>query len=115
MPGMRCTVGVCNNSRLGVKQSGKEVCFYRFPKNKSLRQIWVQKCKRGGKWDPENCRVCSEHFTEEDYERDLQAELLNLPAKRILKTIGKYKNTLNNGPSFPKTGFLNVKIVKSLL
>jgi hypothetical protein len=50
----------------------------------------VQKCKRAGKWDPENCRVCSEHFTDDDFECDLQGELLNLPAKRKLKTTGKY-------------------------
>ena len=84
MPGIRYTVGVCNNSRLSAKKSGKDICFYRFPKDKNLRKMWIQKCKRDGKWDPENCRVYSDHFTEEDY--DLEAARVFL-RQRLFKRI----------------------------
>ena len=91
MPGTRCTVGACTNSRAKAKKSGNYgISFYGFPKDKKLREIWVQRCGRGGKWNPDSCHVCSKHFTEEDYERNLQAELLNLPAKRKLKSTGEY-------------------------
>ncbi len=30
-------------------------------------------------------RICSNHFKEEDYERDLRNELLNLPQRKLLK------------------------------
>ncbi|XP_069690001.1 uncharacterized protein [Periplaneta americana] len=33
----------------------------------------------------ETARICSEHFTSDSYERDLKAELLNIPAKKKLK------------------------------
>ncbi|KAJ8982485.1 hypothetical protein NQ317_019269 [Molorchus minor] len=86
MPGMRCTISVCNNSRIkNVEKPGKHISFYRFPKDTEIRQIWIQKCKRDGKWNWENCRVCSEHFTPDDYESDLQAKLLGLSPKKKLK------------------------------
>ena len=46
--------------------------------------MWIQKCKRDGKWDPENCRVYSDHFTEEDY--DLEAARVFL-RQRLFKRI----------------------------
>uniref|UniRef100_A0A1B6C7I1 THAP-type domain-containing protein n=1 Tax=Clastoptera arizonana TaxID=38151 RepID=A0A1B6C7I1_9HEMI len=83
MPGTRCTVAVCNNSH--AKTKGKGVKYYHFPKDPEVRSRWVHLCRREGKWNPDSCLVCSEHFLPEDYERDLKSELLNLPIKRRLK------------------------------
>ena len=46
---------------------------YKNSKDKYRRKQWLAKIKREGELPrPENCRVCSDHFTTEDYERDLQ-------------------------------------------
>lgn len=83
MPGKRCTVAVCNNS--AIKTAGKGIIYHSFPRNSELRAIWVQKCKRDGVWNADSCSVCSVHFTDDCYERDLQAELLGYPPKKKLK------------------------------
>lgn len=49
----------------------------------------MNSCLRTDDFLPENSYVCSEHFSESDYERDLKAELMNLPPKRILKPESK--------------------------
>lgn len=43
------------------------------------------KCKRKDDFNPEVSRICSDHFTEEDYQRDLRNELLQLSSRKILK------------------------------
>ncbi|KAF2903773.1 hypothetical protein ILUMI_02400 [Ignelater luminosus] len=58
--------------------------YHRFPKNKSVRDIWLQKCGRGGKWNWESCFICSVHFRNDDYVRDLQAELLGIARRKLL-------------------------------
>lgn len=83
MPGKRCTVAVCTNSHSKTKQDG--VIYHSFPRDPEMRSKWVRLCGRKGKWNPDSCSICSEHFLPEDYERDLKAELLNLPSKKKLK------------------------------
>jgi hypothetical protein len=36
-------------------------------------------------FNPDSSCVCSNHFVDEDYDRDLRNELLGLPQKRKLK------------------------------
>lgn len=84
---MRCTVAVCNNSWAKTKKdnSRSHIKYFTFPKNEELRKQWIQRCRRDGKWNPDSCRVCSEHFHASDFDRDLKSELLGLPTTRILK------------------------------
>lgn len=82
MPGTRCTVATCNNS---LVKTGTQIIYHSFPKDENVRKIWIQRCKRGGKWNSKSCHVCSNHFGEDDYERDLKSELLGLPPKKKLK------------------------------
>ncbi|XP_014210112.1 uncharacterized protein LOC106640553 [Copidosoma floridanum] len=70
MPGTRCAVAVCNNSLVKTKQAGMDVKYHQFPKNQYIRNIWIQKCRRGGEWNPNSCHVCSIHFTKNDYKKD---------------------------------------------
>lgn len=84
MPGTRCAFALCNNSLAKAKKEGKQITFHTFPKG-DARKEWVVKCRRADKFNPSTSFVCSEHFKEEDYERDLKGELLNLPLKRTLK------------------------------
>ena len=68
-----------------IKERG--VSFHRFPRNDETRRKWVVALKLK-KLPPHYDRtgyVCSEHFREEDYQRDLQAELLGTKKRRVLK------------------------------
>lgn len=59
----------------------ENIVFHSFPKGKDLvsttmRNEWIQRCRRADKFNPDTACVCSKHFTEKDYERDLEHELL---------------------------------------
>lgn len=88
MPGTRCAVALCNNSREVTKKANLEIKYHSFPKQEKIREIWIQRCKRDGKWNASTSYICSVHFKADDYQRDLKAELLNLPPKKILNLDG---------------------------
>jgi hypothetical protein len=55
--------------------------FHRFPKardlvSQTIRKEWILRCKREDKLNPDTSYICSVHFTENDYERNFQNELL---------------------------------------
>lgn len=74
MPGKRCTVATCNNSH--IKTKAFNIVYHKFPRDPDLKNIWINRCRRDGEWNPDTSSVCSVHFTEDDYERDFQHELL---------------------------------------
>lgn len=78
----QCAVVGCNSSHRKTK--GGSIRYHRFPGDATTRARWVQSC---GKY-VHNCstaRICSLHFTDENYERDVQHELLGLPTRCRLK------------------------------
>ncbi|XP_044269518.1 uncharacterized protein LOC123014450 isoform X2 [Tribolium madens] len=78
----QCAVMGCNSSHRKTK--GGSIRYHRFPGDAVTRARWVQAC---GKY-VQNCstaRICSRHFTDESYERDVQHELLGLPTRCRLK------------------------------
>lgn len=71
-----CAVYGCNNSKN----------LHRFPhKNTELCRIWIHRCYRNDTFNATTARICSKHFDESSYKRDLRNELLQLPLRRILK------------------------------
>lgn len=85
MPGRRCAVFGCNNSRVVTKAKNESVIYHEFPRANNLvsttiKKEWIRRCQRADKFNPNTSQICSVHFTSNDYERDLQNELL-----------GKYK------------------------
>ena len=47
---------------------------------------WERKCRRGDSWNPKTSFICSNHFREDDFVRDLKSELLGYnPKIRYLK------------------------------
>jgi hypothetical protein len=72
-----CAVAVC--------PSPQDASFHRFPKNETLQKIWVIRCRRKDKINVATAKVCSRHFAEEDFERDLRSELLGCKPRKILK------------------------------
>ncbi|XP_068902681.1 uncharacterized protein [Tenebrio molitor] len=78
----QCAVVGCNSSHRKTK--GGSIRYHRFPGDSATRARWVQAC---GKY-VQNCstaRICSRHFTDDSYERDVQHELLGLPTRCRLK------------------------------
>ena len=79
----QCAVVGCNSSHRKTK--GGSIRYHRFPGDSATRARWVQAC---GKF-VQNCstaRICSLHFTDESYERDVQHEVFGLPTRCRLKT-----------------------------
>lgn len=74
---MRCSVATCNIDNRS-KSFDKNIKFFGFPKNKTLQGQWLHACKRDDKVNVKNARVCSIHFAEESYIRNLKYELLGL-------------------------------------
>ena len=79
---MPCAVFGCNSDNQS-KHFRNDIKFYSFPRDNVTRQLlWVISCCRSDSFTVKNARVCSQHFSENDFERNLQHELLNyLPKK----------------------------------
>ena len=76
-----CAAFDCNND--SRKTTG--ISYHCFPKDPSLREQWLAKISRADLVISKNTRLCSEHFTPDCYERDLQAELFGLKRRASLK------------------------------
>lgn len=83
---MRCAVVGCKTDYQS-KNFAKELMFFRFPNDNTLRKLWLNACKRADKVNVENARICSKHFDKNSYERNLKFELLGYSARnrRLLK------------------------------
>ncbi|XP_030565548.1 uncharacterized protein LOC115765939 isoform X1 [Drosophila novamexicana] len=69
---MRCAVRFCgNNNRNGNKNNWR---YFHFPKHKEQLKKWIQFCERDIR-NPTTACICNEHFTPEDFERNMQYEL----------------------------------------
>ena len=74
---VHCLAVGCSNT---YKNSKVRVAFHKLPEDKYRKKQWLAKIKREGKLPkPENCFVCSDHFSLDDYKRDLKVcEILKL-------------------------------------
>ena len=91
-----CAVPRCVNGS-GETTSGSKVKFFCFPKDEQRARLWWLKIKREGNLrDVKDPRVCSDHFENDDYQRDLQFELLNpgtpLPLPKLRLIDSAYPN-----------------------
>ena len=71
-----CAVYGCYNDR--QRRDGKDFKYFSFPKDPIVREVWVKRCSRADAINTKNARICSEHFTKEDYIDDMKARLLNI-------------------------------------
>lgn len=78
-----CCVFGCTNYSGKTAENSKNISYHHIPK--ANRQAWKDKIRRANLPSIENCYVCSEHFTEDCFESDLRANLLNEKPKRRLK------------------------------
>lgn len=63
------------NSDYCAKNFDKSIRFYTFPKNNV--DLWVNACCRSDVFNVKSARICSKHFKQSDFERNLRHELLN--------------------------------------
>ena len=74
----KCSVSGC--------PSPQDATYFKFPKTDSIMtEKWLNACRRQDVINVEKSKVCSEHFTTSDFERDVRHELLNLPPRKLLK------------------------------
>ncbi len=73
-----CAVAICPSPR-GIK-------YFRFPKTDDDRCAkWEAACRRADKFNAKSACICSFHFRDEDYERDLMSELMGTAPKKRLR------------------------------
>ncbi|XP_066962006.1 uncharacterized protein [Macrobrachium rosenbergii] len=85
MPTVCAVFGCYSNARK------KEVSFFRFPRDEETRQKWVHRCKRRDNFNTTTHRICSKHFADSAYRRDLKQELLGSQAPAM-----KYRRLKRN-------------------
>ncbi|XP_034480771.1 uncharacterized protein LOC117786557 [Drosophila innubila] len=69
---MRCAVSNCgNNNRNSNRNKWR---YFHFPKDKQQMQKWIKFCERDITNTATAC-ICNEHFTPDDFERNMQYEL----------------------------------------
>lgn len=92
MTGSQCVVAFCKSNALLKKKTGEKFSLHKFPKEEQLRNKWVRFCRREKNFNPDASRICSKHFTKEDYENsEVESSikgLLNMEVKKRLRPTG---------------------------
>lgn len=128
---MRCAVSECSSDNQS-KNFCKDIMFHRFPEESSIRSIWINACKRKDRFNVNAARVCSLHFENNFYVRNLKYELLGyarshypkncrqlkpnaIPTLYLPNTIRTKNNENNFARSARKQRRDNNKVVRNLL
>lgn len=82
---MRCAVSSCKNSVVKTKKENPDVMYHSFPRDPTVRNIWIERAQKEGKLNPRTRRICSVHFTKNDYVRSFQKQLMGYNQKKKLK------------------------------
>lgn len=91
-----CAVAACNSPiDPGV------IVYHRFPKDPEVADQWYKACRRADRFNFSVAVVCSNHFTAEDYVRDIRNELLGLPIRKARHLKENAVPSLNLFPSKP--------------
>ena len=75
---MTCAVATCKPSEQGSKH-------HYFPQDKVSQKKWIFQCQRKDAFQVNTATICSKHFSEDAYERDLCAELTGRPPPKKVK------------------------------
>ena len=71
-----CSVAIC--------KSPQDASYHHFPTEEKVKKVWIARCNRKDSINPLTAKICSKHFTEEDFVRDFQAELTGQKRRRRL-------------------------------
>ncbi|CAB3247114.1 unnamed protein product [Arctia plantaginis] len=78
----------CKNSSGTCNSTNKGITFHRFPKDPDIKEKWMNITGRQDWFPTENSRICSVHFTEDDF--DVTAKRRNL-RKSSIPTLNIWK------------------------
>lgn len=79
---VHCCVPECINH----SSKTSNISYHRIPTDKGLQKAWIARIRRDNLPPLQNCYVCSAHFTDDCFEKDLRAQLLpEQTVKRRLK------------------------------
>ena len=69
-----CSAVDCTSNTSGGKDGKKDcsISFFRLPRDEKLKKVWLNNLKRENQPREENIRLCSLHFEEDSFERDLK-------------------------------------------
>ncbi len=92
-----CAVATCRNYQKSASNP-TSFSFHRFPKEPSIRKQWVIRCFRKDKFNANNCKICSNHFTTidfENYSNSSQKKLKKaaIPSVNLPTTLPTNENT----------------------
>ena len=59
---VHCVAYGCNNKSENRKGKQKNIHFFSFPKDESLRKIWIKRLRREGYCWKYSHKLCSDHF-----------------------------------------------------
>lgn len=68
-----------------MEHDGSQLSFYRFPNNRLISKLWLEKCKIA----PNNAnhaeclKVCQEHFLATDFEADRSLKSIAVPCQKL--------------------------------
>ncbi|XP_017768881.1 PREDICTED: uncharacterized protein LOC108557013 [Nicrophorus vespilloides] len=80
----KCYATNCTNY-YGKTRGNPKVSYHIMPSSAILASRWAKACTGVSETPPRYMRVCSDHFSDGCYQRDLQHELLGLPLRKRLK------------------------------
>ncbi|BES92107.1 Hypothetical protein NTJ_04915 [Nesidiocoris tenuis] len=60
--------------------------MFTVPKEENIRKVWIQFCGRVDKFNPDTARVCSNHFTMDDFEDAIQSKIMGRYPRRLKKS-----------------------------
>ncbi|XP_034951634.1 uncharacterized protein [Chelonus insularis] len=85
----QCAVATCRNSHRRTR--GRRIRYHRFPQIPEVRSRWVRACGRTPlsngdiPFNIQTARICSLHFTNDSYEKDMEHLVLGLPVRSRLR------------------------------
>ena len=71
-----CAISSCTNP--------KDKTYFSFPREEERKKIWVSSCARADFVNVNTAKICEIHFSEDNFVRDFQHELMGLPVRRRL-------------------------------
>ncbi|KAG5875435.1 hypothetical protein JTB14_038368 [Gonioctena quinquepunctata] len=80
----QCYVTSCSNYYGKTRGIGK-IIYHMLPTSPEMAAKWSKLCGYKNEIPPPYARICSDHFSPNCYQRDLQHELLGLPLRKKLK------------------------------
>lgn len=75
-----CAVPTCATTHRAVDKT-----LYKFPKDTNYARIWVRCCMKKDSFNTKSAFICSLHFSDEAYQRDINHDILGYSSKRNLR------------------------------